>query len=184
MGRRFRRRPPAAVTIFLLLAVVVVARLGWQFLQTADHPATVEQLAEGLYQVERVVDGDTIIVRIQTNGQPSPARVRLLGIDTPESVKPNHPVEPWGLEAADFTRRFVSRGTVQLRFDRRRRDRYDRFLAYVYVEDRMLNEELVRAGLAQVRIYPGDSTMFQRRLQLAEQEAKQAGRGIWSGQRR
>jgi micrococcal nuclease len=66
-----------------------------------------------------------------------------------------------------------------LRLDRRRKDRYDRFLAYVYVEDQMLNEELVRAGLARVSVYPGDSPQIAKRLREAEQEAQKANRGIW-----
>jgi micrococcal nuclease len=108
------------------------------------------------------------------------ARVRLLGIDTPETVKPNAPVEPWGPEATEFTKRLTAEGNVRLELDKRRIDRYGRSLAYVYVGDRLLNEELVRAGLARVSVYPGDSATIERRLRAAEAEARKAERGIWS----
>ena len=153
--------------------------------ESAHEPDT---LAEGIYAVVRAVDGDTIIVTSdrpklvegQPPGKSKRARVRLISIDTPESVKPDHPTEPWGIEAAEFTKRFVSEGHVRLRFDRRRQDRFGRWLAYVYVGDQMLNEELVRAGLAKVKVYRGDSTVLGRRLELAEEVARKAKRGIWS----
>lgn len=125
--------------------------------------------------MERVVDGDTLLLANR-------ARVRLIGVDAPESVKPDHPVEPFGPEAAEFTRRRVAEAgnTVRLEFDRERIDSYGRFLAYVYARDAMLNEELIRAGLAEAetgfRYSQSKKTQFRR----AEDEAKAAGRGIWS----
>ena len=103
--------------------------------------AAPRDLPEGVYQVRRVVDGDTLLLR---DGN----RVRLMGVDTPETVKPDHPVEPWGAEATAFTRNFVAAGPVRLAFDRVRLDRFNRYLAYVWVDDKLLNEELLRAGLA------------------------------------
>ncbi len=140
-------------------------------------------MAEGDYTVVRVVDGDTLLVSPQFSPPTRDRReirLRLLGIDCPESVKPDHPVEPWALEAAEFTRHFVSGGSVRLRFDKRRLDRYDRYLAYVFVADKMLNEELLRAGLAVVSIFPGDSESIARRLRVAAREAEDAQRGVWS----
>ncbi|MBI85686.1 MAG: hypothetical protein CMJ81_21030 [Planctomycetaceae bacterium] len=189
MRRSFRRRPRIVWLTFTLILAVLVVR-AWhrsgRVERTGNSPET---LAEGIYRVTRVVDGDTLIITgsdgIQSQAgslrQDQQVRIRLLSIDTPETVKPDAPVEPWGEEATQFTRQFVARGTVLLRFDRRRVDRYHRFLAYVYVNDLMLNEELVRAGLAKVKIYPGDSSTIGRRLTQAEKEAKQDARGIWSG---
>lgn len=122
-----------------------------------------------------MVDGDTILL---TNG----ARVRLIGADTPETVRPEADVEAFGPEAASFTERFVedAGGKVYLRFDRERKDRFDRFLAYVFDGERMLNEELVRSGLARARTEFNYSETVKRCLRQAEAEAKAQRLGIWS----
>jgi micrococcal nuclease len=129
--------------------------------------------APGLHRLVRVVDGDTIVV------EPNYV-VRLIGVDTPETVKPNHPVERLGPEATQFTKRFLSAGTVRLTFDRERVDRFGRFLAYVWVGRQLLNEELLRAGLARFepQFYYAES--MKRRFRQAEEEARRAGIGIWS----
>ncbi len=169
MRRRFH--PPRRGRLVLLAAVLllVLAR-GWRTWQLPDGPET---LAEGVHRLQRVVDGDTLLL---TSG----ARVRLIGVDCPETVRPDHPVEAWGPEAAAFTKQFVAGGEVRLQFDRERIDRYDRFLAYVFVGERMLNEELVRAGLARVEHRFHYSQTIQRRFDRAEQEARDAQLGIWS----
>lgn len=182
--RRFRRRPRRTWLLAALIAVLALIRWGYDRWRDIPQPARQPPLAEGSYDVSRVVDGDTLVVRPRAAASPGRVReirVRLLGIDCPESVKPDHPVEPWGPEAAEFTRKFVSGHAVQLRFDKRRLDQYDRYLAYVFVDERMLNEELVRAGLAYVSIYPGDSDSMTRRLRKAETEAHEQARGVWSG---
>jgi len=165
---RFRRRRDPLVLLVLAILVAIVA---WS--QTQRPPSPPEALDAGDYQVERVVDGDTILL---TNR----ARVRLIGVNTPETVKPGQPKEPWGEEAKEFTRQFVAGGQVRLELDRERQDKYQRFLAYVWVDEQMLNEELIRAGLG--RAEPGYrySPAIKRRFLQAEQEAKAAGRGIWS----
>src|SRR5687767_4907398 len=90
--------------------------------------------------VVRVVDGDTLLLDRKE-------RVRLIGVDTPESVDPRRPVQQFGKEAADFTRRIVQGKRVRLEFDRDREDRYGRTLAYVFLEDgTLLNAEIVRHG--------------------------------------
>jgi micrococcal nuclease len=159
----------------LLLLVAAAAVVGARWWQSESRSSPPESLAEGVYRVERVIDGDTLLL---TNH----ARVRLIGVDTPETVKPNHPVEPWGPEASEFTKAFIAKGAVRLQFDRERLDRYDRFLAYVLVDDRMLNEELVRAGLATAETKFSYSTAMKNRFRRAEDEARAARRGIWSGE--
>ena len=131
------------------------------------------ELSEGSREVEFVVDGDTI----QFRGQ---MRVRLIGVNTPETVKPNHPVEPCGPEATEFTRRFLAGGRAHLRFDAERIDRYGRILAYLSVGDRLLNEELLRAGLARYEPQYHYSQTMHRRFRLAEQAAKADRIGIWA----
>ena len=187
MSRRFRRFPSRQLILAGMLLVLFASRWGWDWAWQRDHLPSADTLTEGLCRVERVIDGDTIIVQQEVAGSDSSSspryqrmRVRLLGIDTPETVKPNHPVEPFGKQATAFTKSFLAKGQVHLRLDKRRIDRYDRLLAYVYVDEVLLNEELVRAGLARVSIYPGDSPAMSRLFRNAEIEAKSAARGIWS----
>jgi micrococcal nuclease len=136
-------------------------------------PTPVAPLAEGTYRLQRVIDGDTIIVEPE-------ATVRLIGVDTPETVKPQHPVEPFGPEATEFTKEFLSGGVARLSFDRERVDRFGRFLAYVWVDTRMLNEELLRRGLARFEPQFHYSQAMKQRFRKAQQEAQRAGEGIWS----
>jgi micrococcal nuclease len=157
--------------VLLLLVVAAVAVSRWWY--GGEESPQPEVLSEGVYQVQRVVDGDTLLL---ANG----ARIRLIGADTPETVKPNTPVQPWGPEATEFTKRFVAGGEVTLRFDRERKDRYERFLAYVWVGEEMLNEELIRAGLAKAEMNFRYSASMKTRFRRAEEEARAARRGIWS----
>ncbi len=168
MPLRRRRRPlPWIVVAIALLAAVMRLWSG-----AANQPPA-ETLAAEEYRVVRVVDGDTLLLE-------DDVRVRLIGVDTPETVAPDRPVEPWGPEATEFTGQFVSGGRVRLEFDRERVDRFDRFLAYVWVGDRMLNEELLRAGLATAPKHYRYGDAMRRRFQKAEDEARRARIGIWS----
>ena len=129
-------------------------------------------------RVTRVVDGDTIIVSLDGRRE----RVRYTGIDTPESVAPNRPVECFGPAASKRNRALVDGRRVRLEFDVERRDRYDRLLAYVRrTSDGMfVNAELVRSGYAQVMTIPPNVRYADRFLQL-QREARSAGRGLWGG---
>ena len=166
--RRVRVRLPSnpRQAVFWVVALALLVLLGQWYAQP-------ETLAPGVYHVERVVDGDTLVL---AKGY----RVRLIGADTPETVKPNHPVEPWGPEATEFTRRFVSGGEILLQFDGPRKDKYDRWLAHVWVGDRILEEELIRAGLATAETGYSYSAVMKGRFLEAQSQARPAGRGIWS----
>lgn len=188
VNRSFRSGPHRTTLSAIILLVVVSLRLLYLYSGRDENQGQPEVLIEGSYDVVRVVDGDTLIVRLNRDALASNTpdarlaqiRLRLLSIDTPETTKPGHPPEPWGKEATRFTKQFVRGGVVRLRFDKRRRDQYGRWLAYVYVGDQMLNQEIVRAGLARVIIYRGDSMTIGRQLERSEREARKANRGIWS----
>ncbi|NLS97830.1 MAG: thermonuclease family protein [Planctomycetaceae bacterium] len=167
---RYRVRRPLAIVGLLLLFVLL--RL---LASDVSRPSGPESLSEGAYRVQRVVDGDTLLLE-------GGARVRLIGADTPETVQPNHAVEPYGPEATAYTEQFVhdAGGEVRLQMDRERKDRFDRFLAYVFAGDRMLNEELIRAGLATARTEFDYSESMKRRFRRAEEAAKAAELGIWN----
>jgi micrococcal nuclease len=123
--------------------------------------------------VRRAVDGDTLLL---ADGR----RLRLIGVDTPETVRPDSPVEEFGPEAHEFTESHVGGRTVRLEFDKEREDKYGRILAYVYVDDWLLNEELIRAGLGRAIFKHPYSESMKRRFRKAQQEARNARRGIWS----
>lgn len=169
--RRYWNDKRGAVVWIICLLVIA-----WRAYENSQsQPQAPGQLEEGIHQVRRVVDGDTLLME-------SGARVRLQGINTPETVKEDSPVEAWGPEASQFTKDFVHRAKnrVRLTFSLERKDRFDRFLAFVWDGDVMLNEELVRAGLAQARLDYRYSGLMKRRLAQAQDEARRAGRGIWS----
>jgi micrococcal nuclease len=159
------------------LGSVCVLIIVWRVVALNSGPAAPEVLAEGIHEVGRVVDGDTLLLA-------SGARVRLQGIDTPETVREGHAVENWGPQASQFTKDFVECADqrVRLTFSLERKDRYDRFLAFVWDGEVMLNEELVRAGLAHARLDYRYSGPMKRRLATAQNEARRAGRGLWSDQ--
>ena len=101
--------------------------------------------------------------------------MRYIGIDTPE-VHPE--LEAFGLEAWAANRELVAGKIVYLERDVSETDKYGRLLRYVYVNDILVNAKLVRAGLADARAYPPD-IKYQDYLEGLEQEARQAGRGMW-----
>lgn len=122
--------------------------------------------------VVRVVDGDTLLL----DGN---ERVRLIGVDTPESVDPRRPVEVFGKEAAAFTRRLAEGKRVRLAYDQQLTDRYGRTLAYVYLEDgTFLNAEIIRQGYGHA--YTRFPFYYADEFLEYEREARAARRGLWA----
>ncbi len=125
--------------------------------------------------VKKVVDGDTLEV---TGGE----RVRLIGIDTPESVTPDRPVGCFGKEASRFTATVVPPGTqVRLVGDAEQRDRFGRLLAYVYrrADGLFVNAELLRRGYAQLLTIPPNIAHTDDFAALARQ-AREGSQGLWA----
>lgn len=122
--------------------------------------------------VKRVVDGDTFEL---ATGE----KVRMIGMDTPETVKPNHPVEAYGKEASNFTKELLTDQKVTLKFDVEPYDKYKRLLAYVYLSDgTFVNEKLVRDGYARIMTIPPNVAHSDLFL-AAEREAREQNRGLW-----
>jgi micrococcal nuclease len=169
-SRRYWHEPRALAVLLVCIALLV-----WRATATNERQPPPARLEEDMHTVRRVVDGDTLLLE-------SGARVRLQGIDTPETVLENSPIEPWGPEASAFTKAFIADANerVRLTFSLKRKDRHERFLAFVWHGDAMLNEELVRAGLAHARLDYRYAPTMKRRLASAEQEAQRAKRGMWS----
>lgn len=161
---RALRRYPAWITGPALAVLLLVRGVGsggaGSSLRTADAV------------VERVVDGDTVVL---VGGEP----VRYIGVDTPELHHPRKPVGFYAREAKEFNRRLVEGKKVRLEWDVERRDRYKRLLAYVFLEDgTFVNSELLRQGYAQLLTIPPNVKYVDRFVQM-QREAREARRGLW-----
>jgi micrococcal nuclease len=155
----------------ILLAAFAVAALGiWRPPIPGSTTARQEDAV-----VTRVVDGDTIHVALGGADE----TVRYIGIDTPESVKPNTPVQCFAEAASAANRRLVDGRRVVLTFDAERRDRYGRLLAYVRRSDGLfVNEQLVRDGYARTLTIP-PNVRFAARFSALAAQARDDGRGLW-----
>ena len=149
----------------------------------ADEPGGYE-----IAEVTRVVDGDTVEVRITERSDGPGAglaeigetySVRLIGIDTPESVKPGSPVECFGKEASSATNALLDGQTVTLVKDVEETDSYDRLLRYVYLGEEMANARLVLNGYASAYTYP-PNVRHSRLLIKLQRDARDNNRGLWS----
>lgn len=126
--------------------------------------------------VERTVDGDTFIAQLADGSR---ERVRMLLIDTPETKKEGTPVQPFGPEASEYSKKLLTGREVELEFDEEQRDQYDRMLAYVYLDGESVNEKLLEQGLARVVVYkPNDKYVKEFRELQAEAKSKKVG--VWS----
>jgi micrococcal nuclease len=155
-------------SVVLLVAATLLILRPWEGGGIEDGPASAHAF------VTRVVDGDTIEARIGDRVED----VRYIGVDTPETVKPDTPVQCFGPRASAFNHHLVERRRVRLDFGVERRDVYGRLLAYVHLGGRFVNADLVRRGLARsLTIPPNDrfAPLF-RRLELL---AARTGRGLW-----
>ena len=160
-----------SLLLIVLLALVLFGERGEE-VRDSNPSAEVRHPQRAF--VSRVVDGDTVEVKIDGDTD----EVRYIGIDTPETVKPGSPVQCFGPEASSFNHRLLEGQSVRLVFDSELRDVYGRLLAYVYRHGRMVNAELVRRGYARTLTIPPNiahAGLFHR-LAAA---AGRAGRGLW-----
>jgi micrococcal nuclease len=124
-----------------------------------------------IYKVKRVIDGDTLLL---VNGE----RVRLIGVDTPETKHPQKPVQYFGREAYLFTKQMVDGKEARFEFERQKRDRYGRLLAYVYLLDgTFLNAEIIKQGYGSA--YTRFPFKYKEEFRRYEREARENRRGLW-----
>ncbi|MBI3671210.1 thermonuclease family protein [Candidatus Azambacteria bacterium] len=153
--------------ILSVFALPFYQRSGSAFLPSiARHSGEVEY-----FLVKRVVDGDTILL---DNGE----RVRYIGMDTPESVKPDSPVECFGKEASERNKELVLGKTVRLKKDVSEKDAYGRLLRYVYIDDTFVNLELVDEGYAKAYTKKPD-VKYSGIFKEAERKAKEKKLNMW-----
>ena len=138
------------------------------------------------YLCTRVVDGDTIVVE-------KIGKIRLIGVDTPETKHPRKPVEYFGKEASNFTKRMVEGKRVRIEYDWQRKDKYNRVLAYIYVMtndardmpefknrasiELMVNAELIKQGYGHA--YTKFPFKYLEQFRKYEKEARENKRGLW-----
>jgi micrococcal nuclease len=166
-----RQRPGRKRWNWYFPGIIVVA-LAAAFFNPSDRGV----ISGNREYVQRVVDGDTLLLG---TGE----RVRLIGVDTPETNHLNKPVEYFAKEAAAFTRRMAEGKRIRLEYDDANaaighKDRYDRTLAYVFLEDgTLLNAEIIRQGYghAYTRFPFGRMNEFRQ----LEREAREQRRGLW-----
>lgn len=168
------RRQASLAAALIISAIITLVLLLFPQLQTAP---TQQATPLGFYKVTAVADGDTITVDM--NG--TPERIRMIGVDTPETHDPGTPVQCYGPEASAFTKQALLQKAVRLEADptNDNRDRYDRLLRYVYLEDGSLfSETLIRQGYGFAYL----SFPFQKSQDFAahQTEAQTAKRGLWS----
>lgn len=156
-------------SIALLIAASLVLLRPWE---GGDEREAAPAAATA--QVTRVVDGDTVEARVGGEVED----VRLIGVDTPETVAPGEPVQCFGPHASRFTKRSLEGRRVRLVFGAERRDAYGRLLAYAYLDHGLFNAELVRRGLARTLAIP-PNTRYRALFERLELGAARAGRGLW-----
>lgn len=174
-GRTSTRLSAPTTTLALALLVIALATLLMTGCPLEAPPGSATATTIPV-RFDRVVDGDTIIVFLPDGAR---ERVRYTGIDTPELARDGSPAEPFGEAAAEANREILRSGPVGLEMDVQERDDYGRVLAYVWVGDVLVNQELIRRGLATVWTHPPNVRHVEG-FTAAQQEAEAAGRGVWS----
>jgi len=129
------------------------------------------------YKVVRVIDGDTIDIQYEGKKE----RIRLLNVDTPESVHPDKRKNTWlGKQASDYTKERLSGKFVSLEFEEKKRGKYGRLLAYVFLDNANFNLELVQKGWSPYYTKYGESKRYHEKFALAQKQAQLRGVNIWT----
>lgn len=177
--------PPAGVAKLKWTGVVIVIfsvlyqLMGWTFLNTPQHGGVPNSIGT-YYNVTKVTDGDTIHIDMDGTDE----KIRLIGINTPETVDPRTAVQCFGKEASDRMKELAEGKVVRLEYDDSQgmRDTYGRLLAYVYLEDgQMLNRKMVADGYAYEYTYM-TPYKYQSEFRQLQNLARSSGRGLWSSE--
>lgn len=170
-------RPERAIGIVLVLVVAVIVLVVLVRPAAAPEPIGFDVAEQGV--VVRVIDGDTIVVRIDGRDE----RLRYIGVNAPElaNVERGSAAECGSLDAAETNRELVQGRSVALERDVSDRDRFGRLLRHAWVDRdgwRLVSAELAEAGAVRARSYSPDSAR-DAELEIAERQARSAGRGLW-----
>lgn len=172
MKKKFITTTLRAIITLIIVIIIIIS---------SDHTRTntpTQKPKAGEYLVTKVVDGDT--VKIELNG--TEETVRLIGIDTPETVKPNTSVECFGVEASNKLKDLIAGKYVKIEYDKTQneRDRYNRLLLYLYKADdgQLINELMIKEGYAFEYTYE-KPYKFQSLFQNLEKTARENQLGLW-----
>lgn len=168
----FRHRSCAALPRQFTVLGVVILGLVLQACSATDREVS------STSTVSQVIDGDTIVIDFAGRNE----TVRLLGIDTPETVDPNRPVQCFGEEASDHLRALLPSGTpVRVVRDVEARDRFGRLLVYVFraADDLFINAVLLQEGLADLAIY-APNVAYRAAFEHALATAQTRNAGLWA----
>jgi micrococcal nuclease len=175
MSKHMRKQVISVATALIVIILAVCQQMGWlpSSAQTTQKATTSQP---GMYAIDHFIDGDTIAVNM--NGKVE--SVRMIGVDTPETHKPNTPVQCYGPAAAAFTKNAIGSSRVRLASDSKStdRDRYNRLLRYVYLPDgRLLDELLVQNGYG----FAYTQFPFTKSDQFSadQDSAKATNKGLW-----
>ena len=155
---------------WLILYLILLALAGCSLLQSSPEKDRIP------VKVLDVVDGDTIKVEVDGKSE----TVRFLLVDTPESVHPNKPVQPFSKEASKYTEDMLSGSNVELELGIGERDKYGRLLAYVYADGKSVQKSLLEKGLARVAYVFEPNIKYVDDYEKIQKQAQQEGIGIWS----
>jgi len=172
LRKLYSRKTKSVLVLIIGLLLLIAQERGW--LDSARQTATRNQ--PGLYAVTRFVDGDTLVVDM--NGREE--TIRMIGVDTPETHKPDTPVQCYGPAAAAYTKNLIGDQRLRLEADEtnQNRDRYGRLLRYVYLPDnRLISLELIKNGYG----FAYTSFPFTKTAEFtaAETAAKAENKGLW-----
>lgn len=170
------RKNKKLVSLLAAVLTAVIIALGGQLGWFDEAQQAAEQSQPGLYAIKRFVDGDTIVVDMNGRNE----TVRMIGVDTPETHRPNTPVQCYGPAASAYTKNLIGHQKVRLEADptNQNRDRYDRLLRYVYLPDGQL---VAKAVIENGYGFAYTSFPFTKKDEFvqAEEQAKAANKGLW-----
>ena len=162
---RLRTVRPSTVAGCVFMGLIVLRSTGVTSVPTQD------QLSRTVI-VERVLDGDTFDT---TEGE----RIRLLGVDAPEVAHHDSKEEPFGNESRDWLKKTLEKQSVRLTFEQRQQDHYGRTLAWVWQDDRLINQALLQTGNAKLLAKYGLPLDREEGLRKAAAEAQVLKLGLW-----
>jgi len=182
MKKKLKKQLTGIVTsIMLLIIVLVLNKIGIidikDYINNRQNTSNnINNSEQTLYEIVRVVDGDTFVISYKGKNE----KVRLIGVDTPESVHPDEEKNTeFGDVVSNYSKEMLKGKHVELEFDVEQRDRYGRLLAYVYIDGQMYNKLLLQKGYAKLATYP-PNVKYVDDFTVLQKQARENKLGLWS----